>query len=253
MAISLQQAPITFNGGGGTGTTFNIPSVPVAAGAGDRLIVVCIHLEGNAGGTAPTISSVTKNGVGFTKLDHVNPANWSRSEIWYLKDPAVGTHDIVVTKSAATNGHGGGAYVFDGVDQTTTFRTVAKSSGSADNVSNTVPSVVSGDYLLDALTIDSPSHNVQTGANQTERYDFSTVGCNAVSDTQAGADGGVMSHTWTTAAPFSHIAIGVIAAGSAPAAIRPDADTVTTGWTTAPLYSKINDSSDATVIQATAS
>ena len=34
--------------------------------------------------------------------------------------------------------------------------------------------------------------------------------------------------------------------------IRPDADTVTTGWTTTPLYSKINDSSDATVIQATA-
>lgn len=34
--------------------------------------------------------------------------------------------------------------------------------------------------------------------------------------------------------------------------IRPDADTETTGWTTTPLYSKINDSSDATVIQATA-
>lgn len=34
--------------------------------------------------------------------------------------------------------------------------------------------------------------------------------------------------------------------------IRPDADNVTTGWTTTPLYSKINDSSDATVIQATA-
>lgn len=33
----------------------------------------------------------------------------------------------------------------------------------------------------------------------------------------------------------------------------PDADVTTTGWTTAPLYSKINDSSDATVIQATAS
>lgn len=35
--------------------------------------------------------------------------------------------------------------------------------------------------------------------------------------------------------------------------ILPDADIVTTGWTTTPLYSKVNDSSDATVIQATAS
>lgn len=33
----------------------------------------------------------------------------------------------------------------------------------------------------------------------------------------------------------------------------PDADITTTGWSTAPLYSKINDDSDATVIQATAS
>lgn len=33
----------------------------------------------------------------------------------------------------------------------------------------------------------------------------------------------------------------------------PDADVTTTGWTTTPLYSKINDASDATVIQATAS
>lgn len=32
----------------------------------------------------------------------------------------------------------------------------------------------------------------------------------------------------------------------------PDADITTTGWTTAPLFSKVNDASDATVIQATA-
>lgn len=35
--------------------------------------------------------------------------------------------------------------------------------------------------------------------------------------------------------------------------VLPDADVVTTGWATAPLYSKLNDGSDATVITATAS
>jgi hypothetical protein len=34
---------------------------------------------------------------------------------------------------------------------------------------------------------------------------------------------------------------------------QPDADVVTTGWTSTPLFSKVNDASDATVIQATAS
>ena len=41
------------------------------------------------------------------------------------------------------------------------------------------------------------------------------------------------------------------AATDLPQTIRPDADTTTTGWTTTPLWSKISDSSDATVISAT--
>lgn len=35
--------------------------------------------------------------------------------------------------------------------------------------------------------------------------------------------------------------------------LLPDADVTTTGWTTAPLYSKLNDGTDATIITATAS
>ncbi len=35
--------------------------------------------------------------------------------------------------------------------------------------------------------------------------------------------------------------------------ILPDADTTTTGWTSTPLWSKVNDASDATVITSTAS
>jgi hypothetical protein len=34
--------------------------------------------------------------------------------------------------------------------------------------------------------------------------------------------------------------------------LLPDADTAEGGWTTAPLFSKVNDSSDATFITATA-
>lgn len=41
--------------------------------------------------------------------------------------------------------------------------------------------------------------------------------------------------------------------GPAQQTLLPDADTATGGWTTAPLFSKVNDSSDATIITATAS
>lgn len=39
-----------------------------------------------------------------------------------------------------------------------------------------------------------------------------------------------------------------VSAGGASQVILPDADTTTTGWTTTPLFSKINDASDGTVI-----
>lgn len=39
--------------------------------------------------------------------------------------------------------------------------------------------------------------------------------------------------------------------GPPPQQVRPDADTVTTGWTTTPLFSKVNDSSDTTFITGT--
>lgn len=56
-------------------------------------------------------------------------------------------------------------------------------------------------------------------------------------------------HMWGTAASTSDW-LGAPASGQV---ILPDADIATTGWSTAPLYSKINDSSDSTVITATAS
>jgi hypothetical protein len=42
-------------------------------------------------------------------------------------------------------------------------------------------------------------------------------------------------------------------AAAAAQTLLPDADLATAGWTTAPLFSKVNDSSDATIITATAS
>lgn len=52
---------------------------------------------------------------------------------------------------------------------------------------------------------------------------------------------------------FIRYGLAVIAAAVSTQAVRPDADTTTTGWTSTPLFSKINESSpDGTVITATA-
>jgi hypothetical protein len=53
----------------------------------------------------------------------------------------------------------------------------------------------------------------------------------------------------STASPYTVRSDSVLISGQE---LLPDADVTTTGWTTAPLFSKVNDASDATFITATA-
>jgi hypothetical protein len=65
-----------------------------------------------------------------------------------------------------------------------------------------------------------------------------------------------LAGTWTAAAGIPDVVSAFVAykAAAATQQIRPDADIVTTGWSTAPLFSKVNESSPGgTVITATAS
>jgi hypothetical protein len=136
--------------------------------------------------------------------------------MFYLKNPTPATGSAVTTLTAGFNARHV-IWVFSGVDQTTTFRTTQATGGATSGTSSslTVPSVVSGDYLLDAITVDSTGHAIVAGANQTEEYDDPIF---SASDTggssQAGADGGVMSWSWTTTAEFSHIATALIPSGA---------------------------------------
>lgn len=70
--------------------------------------------------------------------------------------------------------------------------------------------------------------------------------------TSAGYLGLAMSHAGSDPGRFDDFGGGEIVSISLDHA-DPDADVTTTGWTTTPLWSKVNDSSDATIITATAS
>ena len=62
---------------------------------GDRVLVVASAARGGV-----TISSVTFNGDALTKAVDTQLGGDERTEIWYILDPDVGTHDVVVTYSA---------------------------------------------------------------------------------------------------------------------------------------------------------
>jgi hypothetical protein len=193
-------------------------STPVAAGS-NRILVVCVHFE--QGGADHITTAPTWNGVNLTELLNTFHASWSEVQVWYLKEASLSTTtaNIVVAHTAGSPRGRIVAQVFDGVDQTTPFRTAQRTtnngSHSAAASSLTVPSVASGDYVLDFLTVDAGSHALTVGANQTEDYDDDVAAsCATGGSRQAGADGGVMSWTWTTAAPYSQIATALIPASA---------------------------------------
>lgn len=212
-AITVQGGAPTVNWSSGARTSIT-QAVTISAGAGNRLLLVFSSHEDSTG----AVSGMTWNGTALTKFDSSNATTWTRTEGWYLKAPATGTFNVVANKASFGNNHWGIAiYVLEGVDQTTTFRTVGK--GSADtgtSSSHTVAAWAAGDLLLDILSVDATGHTPTVGANQTA--DFATQNYGAGSNETRGSSqtttDGVMSWTWTTSAPNSHLAVGIIPASS---------------------------------------
>lgn len=191
-----------------TGTTVTVTGIVVAAGT-NRGMALVVAGEGDGTATQAQINAATYGGVALTQLARVERTDWSWVEIWWLANPAVGTASIVLTMSEA-DFMVIGVYVADDVNQTTPLRTAATSSGNAASCTATVGSVGANDLVLDILSIDSTGHAAAVGADQTERFDVDNTGNEGASSTQPGSAGGVMSWTWTTAAPFSFIATAFV-------------------------------------------
>jgi hypothetical protein len=212
-AVLQTTAPQSFINTGDL-TVHTNTGVVVDAGT-NRALLVAISGEGNSTATpASWGSSVTYGGVALTNLGRVRGNAWSWAELWYLVNPAVGTASLVTTL-ASSDMTIIGSLVLQGVDQTTPFRTTVTAGGGAatgTSSSVTVGSVAADDLVVDVLTIDSTGHSDVVGADQTEVYDL-ILGANvttSVVSRQLGSAGGVMSHSWTTAAIYCHLATAAV-------------------------------------------
>lgn len=213
----------TLNNGGATERTSVTFSVTVAAGS-DLSMAIAISLE-QAGAV---VDSVTFNGVAATLIASQANATFGRAELWGLTPPAVGTFDVVISWGSPSSRHVAAVVVASGVDQaggTGSFRTAGTSSGNGTSATDTVPSVTSDDLCVEVLNIDGTGHAAAVGADQTERWNAETTsgantGCGS---TQPGSAGGIMSWTWTTSAPYAHVASAfkgtVTASGALPTSL----------------------------------
>lgn len=229
--------------------------VNVLAGSGNLLLVAAIHIE-SAGDDC---SAMTRDGQSLTEHAVIFAGSWARVEMWKLVNPNLGLNTLTATVAGPASDRARLAvWVIEGADQSTPLRAVASASGNLGAASSIdAPGLVTSDLVIDMLTMDSTGHGAIVGGNQLEEYNLSngvSASFEMAGSAQDGLDGATMSWSWSLNGPFAHLAVAVVAAGVTMQQIRPDADLATTGWATAPLFSKIAEASaDGTVISGVAS
>ena len=142
----------------------------------NRIIIVCTHVE-MGGGVNRSVSSITYNGVGLTKIHdyYDTDANDTRVEIWYLVAPATGSNSIVVTWSGNVNRGRVFAISYYGVHQASPVNASQEESDTATSPSISVTPTVFDTIILAFYGISNVDAVVNSvGAGQTLRH--SSVG-----------------------------------------------------------------------------
>jgi len=170
-------------------------------------------MESN-GSDGVSVSSVTWNGVGLSlHIAQSAGGGWGRAEIWKLVNPDTGTHDLVVNLNTGDRFFTAAIFA-ENVDQTTPLLTGAEDHGNGAAPSCTVGSVGASDLVFDVVSIDGGGKTPSPGANQTGQWDINSGGENeGAGSTQSGADGGVMSWSWSGSSDYALVAAAFKDAG----------------------------------------
>ncbi len=156
-------------------------SLTVGSSGMDRLLVVGVVVNGSP---APTVTSVTYNGVALTQIGSVlntNPGyeNIARVDQWRLAAPSTGTHDVVVSLSVGAPALLSGATSLTGADQGAPVRGYNTANGWSTTASVTVPSA-SGDLVVDTVcdgaSVGSPSQDQEYVLNNSSAYGCDNIG-----------------------------------------------------------------------------
>jgi len=222
-----------------------------------RLIQAGEHVVVCGGENSNQCASIT---VGSLSLAS-RVSDTSTRDVWIWSAPATADiasgSTVTVTWATAQTFHFAICISLAGVAQSgyidATMSKVFTSGTALD--SGVTAAVAAGGVAVAATDFSNQAGTTATGG-YVEQAEINT-GSNGGSlqvETLDNVTAGTQNATWTmnTAVTAAGCVIVVFVAEPAMQTVLPDADTVTTGWTTTPLYSKINDSSDATVVTATA-
>lgn len=167
-------------------------------------------------------TSLTYNAVGMTELWDILQADRIGNAGYRLAGIPTGAQTVTHVVTSTSGDQALAVVSLTGVDQTTPVGTPESASGAAaTSASVTVAGVGADDLVVDAITTDNGDGVAPVvGANQTQRTTEhpAWVGSFHATSSQAGADGGVMSWTFSSRR-FCLGAVNFIAASGIPAGV----------------------------------
>jgi prepilin-type N-terminal cleavage/methylation domain-containing protein len=179
----------------------------------DRLMLVGVSMNNDG---YETVTGVTWNGTALTLVGTEANDDDARVEIWRLVAPSTGTHNVVVTFSAALEQEAhAGVMTFAGVDQTTPLGTFV--SGYIDDTTPATVDIPSAAGELVFGVVASEYEGLTASSGQDERWNLAVSSTYGAGGTAAGAATVTMS--WDLSAA-NHWAIGGVSIK--PAASSPD-------------------------------
>jgi prepilin-type N-terminal cleavage/methylation domain-containing protein len=193
-----------------TGSTDGGSSITVshATSGTNRLMLVGVSLSPDAD---ETVTGVTYNGTALALEGTVTNSNDARVEIWSLVAPDTGTHNVVVTFSAALNQQAiAGVMTFNGVDQSTPLSAFYSTQGDNTAAASLDISSAEGEFVYGLIAVEYDA--VTAGTGYDEQWNVSVSGTKtngAGGTTNCGAETVTMSWNLVAeASPYNHWAIG---------------------------------------------
>ncbi len=177
----------------------------------DRILVVSVDTAWNLAAPS-TATGVTYNGVALTKLAGLTgQAGRANGSVWYLINPPVGAHNVVVTFTGNASDEAGESTTYYNVDQTNpigAFTTAQNPSGN--HISTTLLGTNAGQGVFDALMTHASINNLTPGVGQTYVYEQAFYSDTSVGSFRQGApDATTMSWTGTGFDDLNHIVVAL--------------------------------------------
>ncbi len=210
--------------GSGTSTTSPLNWNHVVGTGNNRLLVVTISISRDNNAASPgNVTAVTYNGVAMTQqvtdvyTSTSNPQ--VRSYIFYLKNPASGTHQIQVTWVGSSYIVGGSAS-FANVDQTNPIlaQNTSKNYGATQSVS--VTATIAGQAVYGSIgSYTGSSYSLTDNAGQTNVWSQTAQRYEGKGDDQINVSPGSSTVGWTTSKSTGYVCLAVVINPAASSAI----------------------------------